>query len=180
MGDLGMGVFLGAAKDPSNRSFSCDILRQQICYDCDGLILSRGFREGLDLLCRAYDADPGQPGVLSLLARFCIQRGDWQRARELATAAHAASESAGARALALTLQARAHHAEGNYNLAYRSYQQVYSLSSHSRLILPYNKFGVPCCRLWPRRKENVWPRSSCKWHCERSLHCCGDAWRAAV
>ena len=101
------------------------------------MYVCRGLREGLDLLCRAYDADPGQPGVLTLLARFCIQRGDWQRARELAAAAHAAAESEGTRALALTLQARAHHAEGNYNHAYRSYQQVLALSCfQSRVMQP--------------------------------------------
>jgi len=91
--------------------------------------LGRGLREGLELLCRAYDADAGQAGVLTLLARFCIMRSDWARARELSAAAQQAADSDSTRALALTLQARAHHAEGNYTEAYRAYQTVPS-SAH--------------------------------------------------
>lgn len=88
------------------------------------MCLFRGLREGLDYLCRAYDADAGQPGVLTLLARFSVQRGDWQRTKELASAALQAATTDDTRALALTLQARAHHAQDNFNDAYRCYQQV--------------------------------------------------------
>jgi uncharacterized protein HemY len=89
-------------------------------------VVFRGVREGLELLCRAYDADAGQPGVLTLLARFCILRSDWERAKNLATAALQAATTDETRAMALTLQARAHHAQGNFNDAYRCYQQVCS------------------------------------------------------
>ncbi|BDA40854.1 RNA polymerase-associated protein CTR9 homolog [Coccomyxa sp. Obi] len=111
----------------------------------------KGLREGLDLLCRAYDADPGQPGVLTLLARFCIQRGDWQRAKELAAAAHQAAEFDSTRALALTLQARAHHAEGNYNLAYRAYQQASKLDPK----LPLPLYGLAQIMVRQREQTNA-------------------------
>jgi len=44
----------------------------------------RGAKEGLDLLCRAYGADPGHPGVLAALAACSLLRGDTVRAGALA------------------------------------------------------------------------------------------------
>lgn len=70
--------------------------------------------------------------MLTLLSRFSIQRGDWQRAKDLANAALQAATTDETRALALTLLARAHHAQGNFNDAFRSYQQVRSPDSQSR------------------------------------------------
>jgi tetratricopeptide (TPR) repeat protein len=81
-------------------------------------------REGMGYLCRAYDADPGQPGALIILARLCLLRGDAGRARELARAALAAAGTDAARAAALALQGRAHHAAGQWADAYRCYSQV--------------------------------------------------------
>lgn len=80
--------------------------------------------------------------MLTLLARFCIMRSDWARARELAAAAQQAADSDSTRALALTLQARAHHAEGNYTEAYRAYQTVLSIADLAEA-LQSQRVGVP-------------------------------------
>jgi hypothetical protein len=66
----------------------------------------RGAKEGLDLLCRAYGADPGHPGVLAALAACSLLRGDTVRAGALAAAAAEAADADDARAEALSLQAR--------------------------------------------------------------------------
>lgn len=68
--------------------------------------MCRGAREGLDLLCRAYGADAGHPGVLALLAQCSLARGDTARASTLAAAAAEAADADDARAEALSLQAR--------------------------------------------------------------------------
>ncbi|KAK9844132.1 hypothetical protein WJX81_005444 [Elliptochloris bilobata] len=113
----------------------------------------RGAREGLDLLCRAYGADAGHPGVLALLAQCSLARGDAGRASTLASAAAEAADADDARAEALSLQARlrntitgvqqararhaaarAHHAAGRLADAYRCYQQASKLDA--RLPLP--------------------------------------------
>ena len=75
-------------------------------------------------LCQAFDADPGQPAVLIMLARLCINRGDPQRARSLAMAAHAVAAAPEARTHALVLQGRAEHALSKWQEARQCYQDV--------------------------------------------------------
>lgn len=75
-------------------------------------------------LCQAFDADPGQPAVLIMLARLCINRGDPERARSLAIAAHAVAAAPEARAHALVLQGRAEHALSKWQEARQCYQDV--------------------------------------------------------
>ena len=75
-------------------------------------------------LCQAFDTDPGQPAVLIMLARLCINRGDPERARSLAIAAHAVAAAPEARAHALVLQGRAEHALSKWQEARQCYQDV--------------------------------------------------------
>ena len=82
--------------------------------------------EGMQYLCQAFDADPGQSAVLIMLARLCLNRGDAERARALAAAAHQVSMVPDARANALVLQGRAHHALSNFKEAYTCYQKASS------------------------------------------------------
>ena len=78
----------------------------------------------MQYLCQAFDADPGQSAVLIMLARLCLNRGDAERARALAAAAHQVAMVPDARAHALVLQGRAHHALANFKDAYTCYQKV--------------------------------------------------------
>lgn len=78
----------------------------------------------MQFLCQAFDADPAQPAVLITLARLCINRGDAERARALAEAAHSVAAVPEARAHALVLQGRAYHALSNFKEAYACYQKV--------------------------------------------------------
>ena len=78
----------------------------------------------MQYLCQAFDADPGQPAVLIMLARLCINRGDSERARSLAIAAHAVAAAPEARAHALMLQGRAEHALSKWQEARQCYQEV--------------------------------------------------------
>ena len=86
----------------------------------------------MQYLCQAFDADPGQSAVLIMLARLCLNRGDAERARALAAAAHQVAMVPDARAHALVLQGRAHHALSNFKDAYTCYQKV-SLRQHVSL-----------------------------------------------
>ena len=81
-------------------------------------------REGLALLCRAYEAHAGHAGVLALLAQHCLVRDDAARACTLATAALEAADSDAGRSHALSILGRTHHAAGNLREAYSCYQQV--------------------------------------------------------
>ena len=89
-----------------------------------GRLHSRAFREGMQYLCQAFDADSGQPAVLIMLARLCINRGDPERARSLAIAAHAVAAAPEARAHALMLQGRAEHALSKWQEARQCYQEA--------------------------------------------------------
>ena len=35
--------------------------------------------EGLDLLCRAYNSNPSHPGVVNMLAHYCLLQGDYAK-----------------------------------------------------------------------------------------------------
>lgn len=37
--------------------------------------------EALQLLCQAYDSDPGSSVVLNMLAHHCLLRGDYEKVR---------------------------------------------------------------------------------------------------
>ena len=40
---------------------------------------SRQMEEGLELLCRAYNSNPSHPGVVNLLAHYCLLQGDYAK-----------------------------------------------------------------------------------------------------
>jgi len=88
-------------------------------------LFCRAFREGMQYLCQAFDADPAQPAVLIMLARMCINRKDPERAKALAIAAQSVASVPEATAHALVLQGRAEHALENWKEAYECYKQVY-------------------------------------------------------
>jgi len=39
----------------------------------------QSYREGLQLLCQAYDSDPRNPAVLNLLAHYCLTRKEYSK-----------------------------------------------------------------------------------------------------
>ena len=39
----------------------------------------QSYREGLQLLCQAYDSDPRNPAVLNLLAHYCLTRREYAK-----------------------------------------------------------------------------------------------------
>lgn len=39
----------------------------------------QSYREGLQLLCQAYDSDPRNPAVLNLLAHYCLTRKEYAK-----------------------------------------------------------------------------------------------------
>eukprot|EP00887_Chlorella_sp_A99_P005280 scaffold1.g5280.t1 len=100
-------------------------------------------REGSQLLVQAFSQDPRNPSLLALLAHFCLQQSFPDKALRLAQARargragrRAALELApndAARAEATSLLARAHHAAGQLQEAYKMYQQACfcSIRSHS-------------------------------------------------
>ena len=46
------------------------------CQTCFGM---QSYREGLQLLCQAYDSDPRNPAVLNLLAHYCLTRKEYAK-----------------------------------------------------------------------------------------------------
>ncbi|KAK9810525.1 hypothetical protein WJX72_012163 [[Myrmecia] bisecta] len=106
---------------------SADALLGLAVLSFNGKDADRGYREGLQYLCRAYSSDPGNPAVLNLLAHCCLMRKEYSKARRLAATA---LESAGVermRAQCLTYMARASHALGDMREAFRCYQQASQL-----------------------------------------------------
>lgn len=39
----------------------------------------QSYREGLQLLCQAYNSDPRNPAVLNLLAHYCLTRKEYAK-----------------------------------------------------------------------------------------------------
>lgn len=81
-------------------------------------------QQGSQLLVRAFSLDPANPHVLVLLAHFCLRQAYRDKAARLAQAALELSGSGAVRAEALAVLARAHHARGQLNDAYRLYAEV--------------------------------------------------------
>ncbi len=42
-------------------------------------MILQSYREGLQLLCQAYDSDPTNPAVLNLLAHYCLTRKEYSK-----------------------------------------------------------------------------------------------------
>ncbi len=42
-------------------------------------MILQSYREGLQLLCQAYDSDPRNPAVLNLLAHYCLTRKEYSK-----------------------------------------------------------------------------------------------------
>ena len=42
-------------------------------------VAMQSYREGLQLLCQAYDSDPRNPAVLNLLAHYCLTRKEYSK-----------------------------------------------------------------------------------------------------
>ncbi len=87
-------------------------------------MLSQGLADGLPLLMRAYECDPGHAGVLVLMAHVLLLRGTHAAALALASQALEAAEGEAVRAEALALLARAHHAGGSWQEAASYYTQA--------------------------------------------------------
>ena len=43
------------------------------------ILCAQSYREGLQMLCQAYDSDPSNPAVLNLLAHHCLTRKDFAK-----------------------------------------------------------------------------------------------------
>lgn len=47
------------------------------------MLMCRKMVVGLELLCQAYNSDPGHPGVINLLAHYCLLQGDYEKVHGL-------------------------------------------------------------------------------------------------
>eukprot|EP00877_Chromochloris_zofingiensis_P002087 jgi/Chrzof1/1187/Cz01g43270.t1 len=106
--------------------------------------IQQGLASGLQLLVRAYHADPSHPGVLTSLAHFSLLKGEHERALQLATAALEYAENSQLRALATTTLARAYHAMGQLSKAQNLYAQASRLDP--KLPLPHLGSAQMCLR----------------------------------
>ncbi|DBA73696.1 TPA: hypothetical protein ACH3X2_009676 [Trebouxia sp. C0005] len=96
------------------------------------------YREGLQLLCQAYDSDPRNPAVLNLLAHYCLTRKEYSKVKRLAQSALRSGVDNQNRAQSYLLLARACHADGQIQDAVNYYSQAHSLDSS----LPLAKLGL--------------------------------------
>ena len=84
--------------------------------------------DGIKLLTRAHELDPGHVGALNLLGHFNLLRGDYEKAIVLGRAALDACDGPASmdsiRADCHCTMARSYHGMGNINEAYRSYNMV--------------------------------------------------------
>ncbi|KAL6746592.1 Paf1 complex component [Haematococcus lacustris] len=87
----------------------------------NALNLQQGLADGLKLLVRAYELDPTHLGVVLLLAHYCLLRGNYQQALQLARQALASPDVTTARAECSLLLARALHALGQTAEARKQY-----------------------------------------------------------
>jgi len=92
----------------------------------------QGLSSGMELLARAYQSDPGHPGVLSALSHFLLLQGHPARALQLADAALQAADTDALRAYCVVGRARAAHALGRLAEAERGYAAVSSASGFYR------------------------------------------------
>ncbi|KAL4854380.1 RNA polymerase-associated protein CTR9 [Chlorella vulgaris] len=95
-------------------------------------------REGSLLLAQAFEQDPENPFVLLLLAHLCLRQGFMEKARQLAQTVLQHGGQNSVQAEALTILARAHHALGHMQEAFRCYQQAAQLDPK----LPLPKLGL--------------------------------------
>ncbi len=104
-----------------------------------GATVQQGLADGLKLLMRAHELEPGHVGVLNLLAHLCLLRGDSDKAAALARAAYEACDNPApldsVRADCLCLLARAHHAMGSIQEAAKHYNAASRQDPH--LPLPH-------------------------------------------
>ncbi|GBF96613.1 hypothetical protein Rsub_09359 [Raphidocelis subcapitata] len=95
--------------------------------------VQQGLASALELLGRAFRADPGHPGVSVVLAHFLMLQGHHARALQLAEAAVAAADTDALRADAAALRARAAHALGRLQDAERGYAAAIRLDARAPL-----------------------------------------------
>ena len=62
---------------------SCNDFGQPYVAHERAIATCRKMAEGLDLLCRAYNSNPSHPGVVNLLAHYCLMQGDYAKVRFL-------------------------------------------------------------------------------------------------
>ncbi|KAG2487876.1 hypothetical protein HYH03_013459 [Edaphochlamys debaryana] len=101
--------------------------------------VQQGLADCLRNLLTAYQLDPGHVGVLAHLAHYCLLQGEAAKAEALARAALEGAEALppgsaeAARAEALTLLARAYHAQGRVDEARAEYAKACALDKRSPL-----------------------------------------------
>ncbi|KAF6252058.1 hypothetical protein COO60DRAFT_560958 [Scenedesmus sp. NREL 46B-D3] len=95
--------------------------------------VQEGLNAGLQLLQRAFQADPTHPGVLCALSHFCLLKGQGQQALQLAQAALEGSDTDRLRGVALGLLGRCHHALGDLAAAQHHYAQAIRLDPKAPL-----------------------------------------------
>ncbi|KAL3140102.1 hypothetical protein ABBQ38_004382 [Trebouxia sp. C0009 RCD-2024] len=118
------------------------------------------YREGLQLLCQAYDSDPRNPAVLNLLAHYCLTRKEYAKSRRarhptlsfqpgakgkhtlqvkrLAQSALSSGVDNQNKAQSCLILARACHADGQIQEAVSWYSQANTLDGN----LPLAKLGL--------------------------------------
>ena len=79
-------------------TIQCSCNEDSCCFRHDTLshtfasafcVLQR-YREGLQLLCQAYDSDPRNPAVLNLLAHHCLTRKEYAKVSRIVSCSHTA------------------------------------------------------------------------------------------
>ncbi|PNW85504.1 hypothetical protein CHLRE_03g189605v5 [Chlamydomonas reinhardtii] len=101
--------------------------------------VQQGLADCLRHLLTAYQLQPGHVGVLTHLAHYCLLMGQPERGEVLARAALEGAEalpgsaSEGVRAEAMTLLARAYHAQGRMDEARAEYGRACALDKRSPL-----------------------------------------------
>ncbi|CAF0874480.1 unnamed protein product [Didymodactylos carnosus] len=100
---------------------------------------NESIRNGVTKLSRAYQIDPQNPMVLNHLANHFFFKKDYQRVRQLAMHALNYTENEAMRSESCYHLARAHHAERDYEEAFRYYYQATHFAPE-KFVLPH--FGL--------------------------------------
>ncbi|CAF0835802.1 unnamed protein product [Didymodactylos carnosus] len=100
---------------------------------------NESIRNGVTKLSHAYQSDPQNPMVLNHLANHFFFKKDYQRVRQLAMHALNYTENEAMRSESCYHLARAHHAERDYEEAFRYYYQATHLAPE-KFVLPH--FGL--------------------------------------